>query len=466
MKKLNPCAFAALVAAALFAACAPLNKTDEKIAVRTVTLSPQSLELQIGATGTVEAAIAPENATDRTVSWSSDKPEIVSVDQKGNVTAIALGEATITAVAKDGSGKEDRCTVTVGEKFISADPASLAFTSAAGTLTVAVKANIDWTPSTKDSWITATKSSGTELVIAVTAATEAREGSVVISSELDDITIAVTQEAPPAISVDPASLSFTAASDSRTIAVKANIDWTPSTKDSWITATKSSGAELVIAVTATTEARGGSVVISSELDDIVISVSQEGFVEDAITIDAMVGTWHVTERNAQERYGAWRYLYNNHALVMTKESDTKLKISGFAGYWAGPARNEGNAVAYAEFDTYTNTFTLLAGNLIPSWGAYDTHMSGMTTGEFKDDRNTNISAVVEEDFSFKLWSMVGPDIIGADGKEGQDGVPELIAYHVSYFTSGGTFAGNHWYTFNSVWVKHSDETTFPAEYWF
>lgn len=83
------------------------------VAVTGVTLNPTTLELEVGETGTVAATVAPENATDKTVTWSSDKTDIVTVDSTGKVTAVKEGTTTITAKAGE---KTATCTVTVKAK--------------------------------------------------------------------------------------------------------------------------------------------------------------------------------------------------------------------------------------------------------------------------------------------------------------------------------------------------------------
>ncbi|MEL7148718.1 MAG: Ig-like domain-containing protein, partial [Bacteroidota bacterium] len=51
---------------------------------------------------TVTAAVAPANATNSAVSWSSDNSNIVTVDASGTLTAVAAGAASITATTLDG----------------------------------------------------------------------------------------------------------------------------------------------------------------------------------------------------------------------------------------------------------------------------------------------------------------------------------------------------------------------------
>ena len=54
----------------------------------------------------------PENASNKNVTWNSDKPGIATVDDKGNVKAVSNGTAIITATAEEG-GKTASCTINV-----------------------------------------------------------------------------------------------------------------------------------------------------------------------------------------------------------------------------------------------------------------------------------------------------------------------------------------------------------------
>ena len=89
--------------------------TQKFINVTEVTLDARELYLIEDEKATLVATIAPEDATDRSVEWSSDKPEVASVDENGEVTAKAAGTATITVTTKDG-GKTATCVVTVETK--------------------------------------------------------------------------------------------------------------------------------------------------------------------------------------------------------------------------------------------------------------------------------------------------------------------------------------------------------------
>ncbi|GHU36268.1 hypothetical protein FACS1894105_06340 [Clostridia bacterium] len=85
------------------------------IAVTGVTLNQSSLSLYSNTTpntATLTATVVPANATVKTVTWTSGNPAVATVDQSGNVTAVANGTAVITVTTTDG-GKTASCTVTV-----------------------------------------------------------------------------------------------------------------------------------------------------------------------------------------------------------------------------------------------------------------------------------------------------------------------------------------------------------------
>ncbi len=75
-----------------------------------INLNPSSAELEVAQSLTLIATVIPEDATDKTVTWTSSDSNIASVDQNGNVTALALGTATITASCGEVSAT---CAITV-----------------------------------------------------------------------------------------------------------------------------------------------------------------------------------------------------------------------------------------------------------------------------------------------------------------------------------------------------------------
>ena len=79
-----------------------------------IELSESEKKLHVGKSFTITATVKPDNAWNRTVTWSSSDPSIATVDENGTVTAIAEGEAIITAESADGVKAE--CKVTVEKK--------------------------------------------------------------------------------------------------------------------------------------------------------------------------------------------------------------------------------------------------------------------------------------------------------------------------------------------------------------
>ncbi len=89
-----------------------LTVEKKTVPVTGVTLNPTSLSLFTGQSETLTATVTPNDATNPNVTWSSDKPEVATVDTNGKVTAVGEGEATITVTTTDGS-KTATCQVTV-----------------------------------------------------------------------------------------------------------------------------------------------------------------------------------------------------------------------------------------------------------------------------------------------------------------------------------------------------------------
>ena len=83
--------------------------TVTPVAAESVTLSSTELSLKVGETETLTATVLPEDATEKTVTWSSSEAAVVSVED-GAVTALAEGEAVITAACGEVSAV---CSVTV-----------------------------------------------------------------------------------------------------------------------------------------------------------------------------------------------------------------------------------------------------------------------------------------------------------------------------------------------------------------
>lgn len=92
-----------------------------------VVLDQTKAELEVSETLTLVATVLPENATDKSVVWTSDKDSIATVTD-GVVTAVAPGIATITVTTVDGNHSAT-CVITVLEPIIKVTGVTLDITA-------------------------------------------------------------------------------------------------------------------------------------------------------------------------------------------------------------------------------------------------------------------------------------------------------------------------------------------------
>ena len=93
---------------------------DAIVRVTGVTLNKETTSIVFGGTETLTAAVAPENATNKKVTWGTSDASVATVDANGVVTAKGVGEATITVTTEDNS-HQATCTVTVTAKDLTDD---------------------------------------------------------------------------------------------------------------------------------------------------------------------------------------------------------------------------------------------------------------------------------------------------------------------------------------------------------
>ena len=83
--------------------------------VMALRISESKLELGVGDSAFVTLTVQPSDATEQSVTFSSDNARIATVDENGMITAVAKGQTTIRAKANDGSGKAASLSVTVAQ---------------------------------------------------------------------------------------------------------------------------------------------------------------------------------------------------------------------------------------------------------------------------------------------------------------------------------------------------------------
>ena len=87
------------------------NVTVEPVAVTEVSLNAKAVTLKVGETYQLKETVLPENATDKTVTWTSSNTKAATVSG-GAVTAVGTGSAVIIVKTNSGA-KTASCTVTV-----------------------------------------------------------------------------------------------------------------------------------------------------------------------------------------------------------------------------------------------------------------------------------------------------------------------------------------------------------------
>ena len=91
----------------------PQFKTNP-ILVSGVSFMPETKSITVNADDIVEPNIAPSTAMNKTLKYTSEHPEFVTVDERtGAIHGVAEGTSVITATSTDGSDKSGQITVTV-----------------------------------------------------------------------------------------------------------------------------------------------------------------------------------------------------------------------------------------------------------------------------------------------------------------------------------------------------------------
>lgn len=88
----------------------PLN---DNVMVTSVTLDKEEISFKATEKIQLIATVGADDATDKGIIWRTDDENVATVDETGLVTAVAVGESTVTALAADGSGEKAVCQITV-----------------------------------------------------------------------------------------------------------------------------------------------------------------------------------------------------------------------------------------------------------------------------------------------------------------------------------------------------------------
>lgn len=259
-----------------------VNVTDIK--VTGITLNKTTLNIKTGATEQLTAKVQPTDATNSKVTWSSNEPTVVEVDQTGMITAKKEGSAVITVTAQDGSGKTATCQVNVTDIKVSGITLS-ASTLAMQTEDVKQLSVTNITPAnatnkalkweSKNTWVATVDESGNvtaknpgEATITVTAADN---GGAQATCK-----VTVTERTVPVIKVTQIQLSQTRASliEGKELQLTATVLPTDATNQSLAWSSSVEGVATVDPTGKVTAIKAGTTVITATAkDDSGISAS-------------------------------------------------------------------------------------------------------------------------------------------------------------------------------------------------
>ncbi len=90
-----------------------IDSHQPDIKVTDITIQANNLTLEQGQRKMIVPTIAPVNASDKSILWTSSNPDVAEVTETGTIIAKSAGTSTITATARDGSGVTTNMTVTV-----------------------------------------------------------------------------------------------------------------------------------------------------------------------------------------------------------------------------------------------------------------------------------------------------------------------------------------------------------------
>ena len=111
-----------------------------EIPVSSIELNQTSVRLREGETVTLVATVKPDNATDKTITWSSSDSNVLTVDNTGKVTALKEGKASIIASA----GKiTASCMVTVLSRNFQPNSEYLSFTGQTEDASISYEGDVD-----------------------------------------------------------------------------------------------------------------------------------------------------------------------------------------------------------------------------------------------------------------------------------------------------------------------------------
>ena len=195
--------------------------TAKPVSVTGITLDPPTLKLPLGTSETVTAAVLPENATNKTVTWTAEPADAVELtdNKNGSCTVKALTKGTVTVTAKTEDGEktaacEVECTVSVTGIALDQETATIEFEKTV-TLTATVTPEeasdktVNWTAEPADAVELTDNGDGTCVVKGLKVGDAVVKATTADGGYEDACTVKVTPVAVKGITLSPATQELT-----------------------------------------------------------------------------------------------------------------------------------------------------------------------------------------------------------------------------------------------------------------
>ena len=120
LRKLIP--FAALL---FLTSCVNRNAATEKVDAQSVSFAVKEQYLELGETFKIKATVKPKNTTNKKLRWTTSDSDVAIVSEKGIVTPVSVGQATIKAAVEEKTSVYTTCDIYVVEEMIHPRSATL-----------------------------------------------------------------------------------------------------------------------------------------------------------------------------------------------------------------------------------------------------------------------------------------------------------------------------------------------------
>jgi hypothetical protein len=205
----------------------------------TQSVSPIAGNFAITLTSNIAWTVSSNAAWLTATPTSGSNNGTVTANFTGNTGSARTGILTFT-----GGGLTRTVTVSQAAPNLTVTPTTNPVSPLAGSVTITLTSNINWTVASNAAWLTTSPTSGSNngsITASYTANTgSARTGTLTFSGNGINRTVTVTQAAPT-LTVSPTTSTRTAAAGSFAITLTSNINWTVASNAGWLTTSPTSG---------------------------------------------------------------------------------------------------------------------------------------------------------------------------------------------------------------------------------